>query len=41
MLDNLYVNPWGMAIIISIMVVCAVLGSVILIAEHKSSNQPN
>lgn len=40
MLNNLYVNPWGMAIIIGVMVVCAVLGSAILIAEHKS-NQPN
>ena len=40
MLYNLYVNPWGVALIISIMVVCAVLGCVMLIAEHKS-NQPN
>ena len=41
MLDNLYVNPWGVALIIGVMVVCAVLGCAILIAEHKSSNQPN
>ncbi len=40
MLYNLYVNPWGVTLIIGIMVVCAVLGSAILIAEHKS-NQPN
>ena len=40
MLNNLYVNPWGMALIIGFMVVCVVLGSAILIAEHKS-NQPN
>lgn len=40
MLNNLYVNPWGIALIIGVMVVCAVLGCAILIAERKS-NQPN
>lgn len=40
MLNNLYVNPWGVAVIISIMVIIAFATVALVIADHKI-NKPN